>query len=159
MDKIASTVRENFLTMNCKQLPCFAAFHAYIRYREAVKASEKRQVEFKGWVVASKDFSKDEKAAFNIDSVAAFEDFWRNTNTARATFERGEERGCGLCVKRYQSSAAFISPFMKDFSPIVQIVRDFGAPYGAVAVGTMSVLFAVSVDPSYFESWSLQLIP
>ena len=150
--KIASRVRENFLIMNCKQLPRFSAFHAYIRYREAVKASEKRQVEFKDWVVASKEFSKDEKAAFNVDSVAAFEDFWQNTNTARADFDRGQERGCGLWVKRYQSSAAFISPFMKDFSPIVQIVRDFGAPYGAVAVGTISVLFAVSVDFSYVES-------
>ena len=102
--------------------------------------------------MASKDFSKDEKAALNVDSLVAFEDFWQNTNTAKADFDRGKERGCGLCVKRYQSSAAFISPFMKDFSPIVQIVRDFGAPYGAVAVGTMSLLFAVSVDFSYVES-------
>ena len=150
--KVASRVRENSQIMNCKQSSRFSAFHAYIRYREAVKASEKRQIEFKDWVVTSKDFSKEEKAAFNVDSVAAFEDFWRDTNTARANFDRDKERGCGLCVKRYQSSAAFLSPFMKDFSPIVQIVRDFGAPYGAVAVGTMSVLFAVSVDLSYVES-------
>ena len=102
--------------------------------------------------MASKEFSKDEKAALNVVSVAAFEDFWQNTNMAKADFDRGKERGCGLCVKRYQSSAAFISPFMKDFSPIVQIVRDFGAPYGAVAVGTMSLLFAVSVDFSFVES-------
>lgn len=144
--KVASRVRENFLKMNCKRLQRFSAPHAYVRYREAVKASEERQIEFKDWVVASKDFSKDEKAALNVDSVVAFEDFWQNTNTAKADFDSGKERGCGLCVKRYQSSAAFISPFMKDFSPIVQIVRDFGAPYGAVAVGTMSLLFAVSVD-------------
>ena len=102
--------------------------------------------------MASKEFSKDEKAALNVDSVAAFEDLWQKTNAAKADFDRSEERGCGLCVKRYQSSAAFISPFMKDFSPIIQIVRDFGAPYGAVAVGTMSVLFAVSVDFSYVGS-------
>ena len=150
--RVASRLRESSLKRNCKKIPSCSSSHAYIRYREAVKASEKRQVEFKDWVVASKEFSKDEKAALNVDSVAAFEDFWQNTNTAKADFDRGKERGCGLCVKRYQSSAAFISPFMKDFSPIVQIVRDFGAPYGAVAVGTMSLQFAVSVDFSYVES-------
>ena len=38
---------------------------------------------------------------------------------------------------------------MNDLSPVIQIVRDFGAPYGAIAVGTVSVLFAVSAGISY----------
>ena len=97
-------------------------------------------------VVASKGFSEFEKAAFTVESVAAFEDYWRTSNMAKANFDHSHEKGCGLWTKRYQSSAAFIQPFMNDFSPIIQIVRDFGAPYGAVAVGTMSLLFAVRIN-------------
>ena len=96
--------------------------------------------------MASKEFSENEQAAIKVDSVAAFSDYWQYTNSAKENFDRSHEKGCGLWAKRYQSSAAFIQPFMDDFSPIIRIVKDFGAPYGGVAVGTISLLFAVSVN-------------
>lgn len=84
--------------------------------------------------MASKRFSENEKAAFTVNSVAAFSDYWHNSNSAKEKFDRSHENGCGLWAKRCQSSAAFIQPFMDEFSPIVQIVKDFSAPYGGVAV-------------------------
>jgi len=77
--------------------------------------------------------------------VAAFIDYWEHTNSAKESFDRSQGKGCGLLGKRYQSSASFVLPFMNDFSPIIQIVKDLGAPYGGLAVGTLSLLFAVSV--------------
>ena len=97
--------------------------------------------------MASKEFSESEKAAFEVDSVAAFSDYWQKTNSAKEDFDRSHEKGCGLWAKRYQSSAALIQPFLDDFSPIVKIVKGFGAPYGGIAVGTISLLFAVSISP------------
>lgn len=83
--------------------------------------------------------------------MAAFKEYWEETNSAKEHFDRSHEKGCGLWAKRYQSSAAFVQPFLDDFSPIVNIVKDFGAPYGAVAVGTMSLLFAVSFNSGVFK--------
>lgn len=118
---------------------------------KAVETSENAQVHFKDCVVASKGFSENEKAALKVDSVAAFKDYWEETNSAKEKFDRSHEKGCGLWAKRYQSSAAVIQPFVNDFSPIIQIVRDFGAPYGAIAVGTMSLLFAVAGNKNGIE--------
>ena len=47
-------------------------------------------------------------------------------------------------------SAAAVQPFMKDFSPIIDIVKDFGAPYGGIALGTVSLLFAVKIRLQLF---------
>lgn len=138
----------------CKQPhhPQYPSLYANICCRKAVETSENAQVHFKDWVVASKGFSENEKAALKVDSVAAFKDYWEEANSAKEKFDRSHEKGCGLWAKRYQSSAAVIQPFVNDFSPIIQIVRDFGAPYGAIAVGTMSLLFAVSVKSGGFHS-------
>lgn len=121
--------------------------------RRAVETSEKEQVQFQEWVLGSKEFSNTEKAAFKVDSVPAFQKYWEETNSARERFDRNHERGCGLWARRYQSSAAFIQPFMDDFSPIIKVVKDLGAPYGAVAVGTISLLFAVSDNSNMPKHW------
>ena len=135
----------------CKHHPQYHSWYANICPRKAVETSENAQVHFKDWVVASKGFSENEKAAWKVDSVAAFKDYWEEANSAKEKFDRSHEKGCGLWAKRYQSSAATIQPFLDDFSPIIQIVRDFGAPYGAIAVGTVSLLFAVSVKSGGFH--------
>lgn len=145
--KAARRARGAFLKRTCKHRLRLPSLHTDIRCRNSVETSEKELVQFKGWVVGSKEFSENEKAAFKVDSVAAFSDYWQKTNSAKEDFDRSHEKGCGLWAKRYQSSAAFVQPFMDDFSPIVEIVKDFGAPYGGVAVGTISLLFAVSISP------------
>lgn len=94
-------------------------------------------------VEASKGFSETEKAAIKLDTVEKFYIFWERAHNEQGAFDRSHERGCGLWSKRYQSSAAIIQGFMEDFSPVIKIVQDFAAPYGGMAVGTMSVLFAV----------------
>ena len=143
--------RDAFPERICKYQPRFASFNAqWCDCRKDVETSEGKQVEFKNWVVASKDFTRTEKAAFEVDSAAAFKGYWEETNSAQGEFNRSHEKGCGLWSQRYQYVAADTQRFVNEFSPIVQIVKDFGAPYGAVAVGTMSLLFAVSVNPKCF---------
>ena len=94
--------------------------------------------------MASSKFSKQEKVAYEINSVAAFGEYWQATNDAQASFDRSHERGCSWWAKRYQAAAASVEPFMNDLSPIIEIVRNLGAPYGSIAVGTVSLLFVVS---------------
>ncbi|KAL8692666.1 MAG: hypothetical protein Q9218_002366 [Villophora microphyllina] len=99
--------------------------------------SEIEQVQFREWVETSKGFSEDERKALNIDSADTFNEFWTDANKAKESFDRGHEKGCGLWGRHYQDSAALILPFMNDFSPIIQVVKDFGAPYGGIAVGAI----------------------
>ncbi|KAL6714365.1 hypothetical protein ACLMJK_007788 [Lecanora helva] len=116
-----------------------------------VEVSENKQLGFRDWVARSKGFSESEKSATNVTSVPAFEEYWRQMDTAKDGFERRQEKGCGLWAKSYQSSAEQMQPFLTEFSPIVQIVKDFGAPYGGLAVGTVSLLFAVAWNKSEME--------
>jgi hypothetical protein len=95
----------------------------------------------------SKDFSEDEKTAVQYDTLAEFKDHWAKANEAKSDFDSSHEKGCGLWAKRYQSLATVVQNFMDDFSPLVQIIKDFGAPYGGVALGTISVLFVVCIQP------------
>ena len=102
--------------------------------------------------MASKDFSAREKKAYEVTSVDAFGEYWQGVSSAKEDFDQSHEKGCGLWAKRYQSSTAFIKPFFDDFSPLVRIVKALGAPYGDVALATMTLLFAVSVIIVLFGS-------
>ena len=81
--------------------------------------------------------------------MEAFDSYWETTRNALDTFEDSHGNGCGLWARRYQKSAAVVQPFLDDFSPIIRIVKDLGAPYGGAAVGTLSLLFVVSASLLY----------
>ena len=107
----------------------------------------------------SKTLSEDEKAALKVDSVDAFRGYWERTRNAQDSFENSHEKGCGLWARRYQGAATFVLPFIADFSPIIRIVKDFGAPYGGAALGTLSLLFAVSASLLCLMVWTFRLTP
>ncbi|EXJ70040.1 uncharacterized protein A1O5_07113 [Cladophialophora psammophila CBS 110553] len=117
-----------------------------------IECSENEQTRFKQIVATSKNFSGTEKNAVNIKSAAEFYAFWEETVEARKNFEDGHEKGCGLWSKNYQSAASVARSFMKDFSPIVEVVKNFAAPYGGMAIGTISVLLAVAASKNEMET-------
>ena len=137
----------------------FSPLHAETVSSEAVETSEREQENFRDWVMKSKTLSEDEKAALKVDSVDAFHAFWERTRIAQDSFDHNHENGCGLWGRRYQRSAAFVLPFMDDFSPIIRIVKDLGAPYGGAAAGTLSLLFAVRASLLYLIVWTFKLTP
>lgn len=118
---------------------------------EAVKRLENEQSNFRNLVGSSREYTETEKAAVNVTTVAEFDALWQNTNNAKDDFDQSHETGCGLCSKTYQSSAVVVRSFMKDFSPILEIVQNIAAPYGGMAVGTISVLFVVAANKDEME--------
>jgi hypothetical protein len=94
----------------------------------------------------SNEFSEDEKKAIQHNTLAEFKAYWARANEAKSDFDVSHEKGRGLLSKRYQSLATIVQSFMDDFSPLVQIIKDFGAPYGDGALGTISVLFVVCLQ-------------
>lgn len=140
-----SSIQTAFLQRTCKSLQRNKSTSSHILKfpRKAIEISENEQSQFKELVATSKNFSKTEKAVIEYKTVAEFDTFWQLTNSAKEEFDQSHERGCGLCMRRYQSSAVVAQSFMEDFSPIINIVKSFAAPYGGMAVGTISILFAV----------------
>ena len=64
-------------------------------------------------------------------------------------FDQAHNRGCGLLTRNYQKAAVQAHSLAKDFSPIIELVKEFAWPHGGVAVGTISVLFVVLASPVY----------
>lgn len=62
---------------------------------------------------------------------------------AQEGFEDDHEAGCGLWTRKVQGSAAVAKSFMDDFSPILDLVKNNAAPWGGLAVGTVSLFLAV----------------
>lgn len=89
-------------------------------------------------------YSEREKEAINISSQETFNTMWNELNNEKATFDRNHEKGSGLFSKRYQETSVAVHDFLKDFSPILKVVKDFASPYGNLAFGTISILFVVS---------------
>ncbi|EXJ82359.1 hypothetical protein A1O3_06172 [Capronia epimyces CBS 606.96] len=119
-----------------------------------IQRSEAEQINFQKTVATSKSYSATEKTAFSLSSAQEFHDFWEQTIQAKGEFDDSHEQGCGLRVwaRQYQNAASVVQSFMKDFSPIIDVVRDCAGPYGGLAVGTISVLFAVAANKDAMES-------
>ncbi|KAM3072727.1 hypothetical protein ACMFMF_007060 [Clarireedia jacksonii] len=111
---------------------------------EVFKKLEDSQAQFKDFVSNSKTYTKIEKEAIDIDSKERFEAFWKCVNDEKRKFDKNHQKGCGLFSKRYQKTGVAVEGFIQDFSPILDIVKNFASPYGSLAFGTISVLFAVA---------------
>jgi hypothetical protein len=123
--------------------------------RKSIQASENEQRQFKEFVAGSKAFSPAEKAAIEFNSMAKFNAEWARVNTSKSTFDHNHEKGVGLAARKYQESAGVVIGFMDSFSPILEIVKDFAAPYGGMAIGVISILFTVL--PKTLKSFSTKL--
>lgn len=111
--------------------------------RVLVKRSDDEQQALRNLVESDSNFSDEEKAALDIDSVAAFEIFWNSALQSQNKFEEAHENGAGLAMRTFQDFGASASDIMQHMEPIVQVVKDFGAPSGGMAIGTITFLFTV----------------
>jgi hypothetical protein len=119
-----------------------------IIHRKRIEELENEQRQFREWVMQSSDFSEDEKKAIHYNTLAEFKEYWGKAIETKSQLESCHEKERGLTSKRHRSFAAIVKRFMENFSPVIQIIRDFGAPYGNSAIGTISVLFVVSLADS-----------
>ena len=79
-----------------------------------------------------------------MSSEAAANHFWQTAFSAKGNFDASREHGISKVSKETTSLAATAYDLLRDFSPMVEVVKDFGSPFGNVAIGTLCCLFAVS---------------
>ncbi|KAF2232960.1 hypothetical protein EV356DRAFT_578033 [Viridothelium virens] len=119
--------------------------------RETVIGVEQRLDQFQKFVLKDKNFSNTEKKAIQIKDIKEFEVLWQDVLEAKETFEESHRKGYKMWSREYQNTANTIHSFIKEFSPILDIIRDFGGPYCGLAIGTVSVLFAVAKNKHNIE--------
>lgn len=113
-------------------------------FSELVQKSESHQESLRSVVEKSNRFSREEKAALCLDSVHDFEIFWQSACQARYRFETDRKHGTKRTGKQILDFGATAYEVLHSMSPMLEVIRDLGAPYGSLAIGTISCLFAVS---------------
>ncbi|KAI1387951.1 uncharacterized protein F4822DRAFT_444459 [Hypoxylon trugodes] len=108
-----------------------------------LKKSHQKQIELRRFASKHISFSEKERLALQFDSVAGLNNIWDTALEAKSQLEAGHEHGVGLMSKRLQDSATAGYVILQQIEPILRLVKDFGAPYGGMAVGTISFLFAI----------------
>ncbi|PON20334.1 hypothetical protein TGAM01_v210776 [Trichoderma gamsii] len=110
-----------------------------------IQKTDEEQKELYDFISKHSHFSKEEKYALRIDSVSSFEKQWNLTVDSRGKFEACHDHGVGLAARRAQQFVESAYDVLQHVDPIVQLVKDFGAPYGGMAIGTISFLFTTEL--------------
>ncbi|KAM0258111.1 hypothetical protein ACHAQJ_004016 [Trichoderma viride] len=111
-----------------------------------IRKSDEEQKELHSFVSNRGQFSAEEKHALQIESVSEFEKYWNLTTDSKSKFEASHENGKGLARQKVQDFAVSAYNVLQQIAPIVQLVQNFGAPYGGIAIGTISFLFTIKLN-------------
>ncbi|KAJ5928276.1 hypothetical protein N7466_007232 [Penicillium verhagenii] len=107
---------------------------------DVVKRSDEAQHALRKFIHKKHTFSEEEKSTLDFNSVEAFEDYWGLTWKAKEKFGAAHNSEVRSEIQSFVSSACGI---MKSLDPIVALVKDLGAPYGSMAIGTISFVFTI----------------
>ncbi|KAI0106667.1 hypothetical protein F4814DRAFT_428650 [Daldinia grandis] len=111
-----------------------------------LEKSDQKQKRLRDFVNSHDRFSEKEKHILQLDSVDAFSRIWANTLRA------SHEHDVGPTAQRLQRFTDTAVVVLQHVNPILQLVKDFGAPYGGMAVGTILFLFTIARNRAKMES-------
>ncbi|PLN81836.1 hypothetical protein BDW42DRAFT_185144 [Aspergillus taichungensis] len=109
-----------------------------------IEKSDAEQEEFHRVAQTNNNFSKEELSALRIQSANDFEKFFNSTLTAKGKFEESHRNGTGRAGRAIQNAGASAYDILQNMEPIVETVKTFAAPYGGIAIGTISFLVTVA---------------
>lgn len=92
---------------------------------------------------AKGNLSQREQAALQLSSEEAVAAFWEQTLGAKASFDADHSHGIGKASRKTNEFMASAFDLLQGFSPMVDMIKDVASPYGGLAIGTISFLFAV----------------
>ncbi|KAI0011873.1 hypothetical protein F4779DRAFT_570740 [Xylariaceae sp. FL0662B] len=78
-----------------------------------------------------------------MDNVTAFEAFWKSTMDSKLSFNANHAHGAGKTSYSVQDFASSAYNILHNMSPILDIIKDLGSPYGSLAIRVIS-LFLVN---------------
>ncbi|GAB1313181.1 hypothetical protein MFIFM68171_03391 [Madurella fahalii] len=118
---------------------------------EKVKNCEEKQTRLRSWASKSRKFTEQERSALRINSREAFREFWEGSLEAKDAFDIEHDDAAGRLAQGATRLAAAAYDIVQNVSPIVDIIKDFGAPYGGMAMGTICFVFAIAKNRASME--------
>lgn len=120
--------------------------------RDKLHAAEEKQQRLRQMVEKTRKFTQAEQNALNIDSVEAFQYFWQGTLDAKSNFDKRHEQGPGKVTKVATDFGSRAYDVLTTLSPMLDIIKGFGQPFGGMATGTICFFFTVCVLAIVSES-------
>ncbi|TLD28975.1 hypothetical protein PspLS_03327 [Pyricularia sp. CBS 133598] len=111
---------------------------------EQIKQCESQQKQLRHFAQNNQRFTDEERSALAIGTFGEFEDYWGRMMDNKITFDRSHERGIGRATKNATDFAAEAYTVVKNFNPLVEMIKDFGAPFGGMALGTLCFVLVVA---------------
>jgi hypothetical protein len=71
------------------------------------------------------------------------EDFWKDAMNSKINYDTERVSGAAHLSNAINGFAATAYDALRDFSPMVEIFKGLGAPFGVIAIGTLCCLFVV----------------
>ncbi|KAL0764335.1 hypothetical protein CaCOL14_013177 [Colletotrichum acutatum] len=116
-----------------------------------LQQSDKDQKELRVFASNSKVFFPEELAILNVQSVAEFEQPWKLAIESKKRLETRRNHGIGKWKQKVQRGLSSAHDILQHIDPIIQIVQTVGAPYGCMAIGTISFLFTIAKNRDNIE--------
>ncbi|KAF5562050.1 hypothetical protein FNAPI_3385 [Fusarium napiforme] len=95
-------------------------------------------------MVKSQRLNPKQLSVWQVTSEQTVNEAWRNAMNAKLEFDAKGNYGATHVARDINAFAATTYDVLRDFSPMVEIVKDLGAPFGGMAVGTVCCLFAIA---------------
>ncbi|KAF5590035.1 hypothetical protein FPANT_6127 [Fusarium pseudoanthophilum] len=95
-------------------------------------------------MVKSQRLNPKQLSVWQVTSGQTVNEAWCNAMNAKLEFDAKCNYGATHVTRAINGFAATTYDVLRDFSPMVEIVRDLGAPFGGMAVGTLCCLFAIA---------------
>lgn len=111
--------------------------------RDKLQAAEEKQEKLRQTVKKTRKFTQTEQNALNIDSIEAFQHFWQGALDAKPKFDKRHEQGVGKVTKDATDFGSRAYDVLTTLNPMLDIIKDFGHPFGGMAVGTICFFLTV----------------
>jgi hypothetical protein len=129
-------------------LPSICGLEAdFFTQRKQLEKAQQKQLELREWLGQRKDLSATERMALNWNKPEQCLKYClEESEAAEATLHKDRKYGWNNWTNKYQTMGAGVMGFLRDWEPIIDIVKKNGGPFGDLFVGTVSMLFLVSIQ-------------
>ncbi|KAJ4289220.1 hypothetical protein N0V90_011562 [Kalmusia sp. IMI 367209] len=123
-------------------------------HNDRLEQTHLKQLELRQWLQSRKDLRRDETFALSLDTVHQCVEFWSaRCELAEASLIESRKSGWMKWRHKYQTFGAGVMGFMRDWDPLISVVKRGGGLYGDLFFGTVSVLFVIAEYKEHSEGY------
>ncbi|KAF1949694.1 hypothetical protein CC80DRAFT_579665 [Byssothecium circinans] len=122
--------------------------------RKQLEKSVQKQLDLRQWLQERKDLSATERLVLTWTKPQQSVEFWvAKCEKAESGLKEDRKYGWRNWANKYQTFGAGVMGLLRDWEPIIDVVKRSGGPYGELFFGTVSILFIVAEVKSVSEGY------